>query len=107
MTHRNAPLTPEGRLRLVLRCPHRSIAHIAAEAGVSRQCLGKWVARYREHGEAGLHDRSSAPRRCPTQTPTVVVDQIAVMRKNKWSARRIVCELAAKDIVISVAAVTR
>ena len=34
MTHRNAPLTPQGRLRLVLRCRHRPIAHIAAEAGV-------------------------------------------------------------------------
>ena len=107
MTPRNAPLTPQGRLRLVLRCRHRPIAHIAAEAGVSRQCLGKWVARYREHGEAGLHDRSSAPAQRPTQTPVAVVEQIAVMRKNKWSARRIVRELAAQDIPISVATVTR
>ncbi len=107
MTHRNAPLTPEGRLRLVLRCQHRPIAHIAAEAGVSRQCLGKWVARYREHGEAGLLDRSSAPARRPTQTPVEVVEQIAAMRKNKWSARRIVRELTANDISISVATVTR
>ena len=45
MTHRDAPLTPQGRLRLVLRCQHCPIAHIAAEAGVSHQCLGKWVAR--------------------------------------------------------------
>ena len=80
MTHRNAPLTPEGRLRLVRRCQHRPIAHIAAEAGVSRQCLGKWVARYREHGEAGLVDHSSAPARRPTQTPVAVVEQIAAMR---------------------------
>ena len=107
VTHRNAPLTPEGRLRLVLRCQHRPIAHIAAEAGVSRQCLAKWVARYREHGEADLHDRSSAPRCRPTQTPTAVVEQIALMRKNKWSARRIVRELASTDITISVATVTR
>ena len=54
MTHRTAPLPPEGRLRLVLRCRYRPIAHIAAEAGISRQCLGKWVARYRKHGEAGF-----------------------------------------------------
>ena len=107
MTHRNAPLTPEGRLRLVRRCQHRPIAHIAAEAGVSRQCLGKWVARYREHGEAGLVDHSSAPARRPTQTPVAVVEQIAAMRRNKWSARRIVRELAAKDVTISVATVTR
>ncbi|NBM16163.1 hypothetical protein GUY61_11035 [Streptomyces sp. GC420] len=29
MTHRNAPLSPEGRLRLVQRCQNRPIAHVA------------------------------------------------------------------------------
>ncbi|MEO5710287.1 MAG: integrase core domain-containing protein [Nocardioidaceae bacterium] len=57
MSHRNAPLTPQGRLRLVLRCQHRPIAHIAAEARVARQCPGKWVTRYGEHGEAELLDQ--------------------------------------------------
>ena len=107
MSHRNAPLTPQGRLRLVLRCQHRPIAHIAAESGVSRQCLGKWVARYREHGEAGLFDQSSAPVSRPTQTPAAVVDLIAAMRKKKWSARRIARELADQHESISVATVTR
>jgi transposase InsO family protein len=107
MSHRNAPLTPQGRLRLVLRCRHRPIAHIAAEAGVSRQCLGKWVARYREHGEAGLCDQSSAPLSRPTQTPPAVVDLIATLRKKKWSARRIARELADQHVSISVATVTR
>lgn len=77
MTHRNAPLTPEGRLRLVGRCQHGPIAHIAAEAGLSRRCLGKWVARYREHGEGGLQDYSSAPTRRSTQTPIAGFEQIA------------------------------
>lgn len=36
MTHRNPPLTPEGRLRPVRRCASRPIAHVAAEAGVFR-----------------------------------------------------------------------
>lgn len=59
MSHANAPLTPEGRLRLVRRCARRPIAHVAAEAGVSRQCLSKWKARYDELGEVGLLDRAS------------------------------------------------
>lgn len=50
MTRYNAPLTPQARLRLLQGCQHRPVAHVAAGAGVSRQCLGKWVARYREHG---------------------------------------------------------
>ncbi len=107
MSHRNAPLTPHGRLRLVMRCQGRPIAHVAAEAGVSRQCLGKWVARYREHGEAGLEERSSAPHRRPNQTPRAVVERITQLRKKKWSARRIAGELAAEGIPVSVTTVTR
>jgi len=76
MRHANAPLTPAGRLRLVRRCELRPIAHVAAEAGVSRQCLSKWKARFDELGEVGLGDRSSAPHRCPTQTSPQVVNLI-------------------------------
>jgi transposase InsO family protein len=91
----------------VRRCQHRPIAHVAAEASVSRQCLGKWVARYREHGEAGLVDRSSAPANRPTRTPAAVAEQIAALRKKKWSARRITLELSQTGTAISVATVTR
>ncbi len=95
MTHANAPLTIEGRRRLVERCRTRPIAHVAAEAGVSRACLSKWKNRYDTHGEAGLHDRPSAPRSSPTQTPSDVVERIEQLRRdNKWSARRITLELS-------------
>ena len=45
MSHRNAPLSYEGRQRLVRRCQHRPIAHVAAEMGISRACASKWVNR--------------------------------------------------------------
>ncbi len=51
MSHANALLTPAGRLPLVQRCRTRPIAHVAAEAGVSRQCLSKWKRRFDELGE--------------------------------------------------------
>ncbi len=90
MSHRNAPLTPSGRLRLVQRCQYRPIAHVAAEAGVSRQCLSKWVNRYRREGEAGLLERSSAPRRQPTTLhPDLVAEIERLRRDKKWSARLI------------------
>ncbi|MEC4761724.1 leucine zipper domain-containing protein, partial [Mycobacterium sherrisii] len=38
MTHGNAPLSVEGRRRLVARCADRPIAHVAAEMGISRAC---------------------------------------------------------------------
>lgn len=94
MSHANAPLTPAGRLRLVLRCEHRPIAHVAAEAGVSRQCLSKWKARFDELGEVGLLDRPSVPNSSPTQLDPRVVEQIERWRReHKWTARQIHLEL--------------
>jgi hypothetical protein len=67
--HANAPLTPEGHLRLCLRVDAgRPIAHIAAEAGISRRCPAKGYARWRRHGEDGLLDHSSRPSASPTRT---------------------------------------
>lgn len=107
MPHSNAALSYESRRRLVARYRTRQIAHVAAEAAVSRQCLGKWVARWREHADAGLHDRSSRPHTSASATPPAVVDRVLAMRKNKWSAPRIVRELALEDIAIAACAVSR
>jgi transposase len=108
VSHASALLTPAGRLRLVTRCQTRPIAHVAAEAGVSRQCLSKWVNRYRTCGEAGLADRSSAPHSCPSQTPPQVVELIEGWRReHKWSARKIAVELAVHGHQVSTATVGR
>jgi len=108
VSHANAPLTPAGRLRLVRRCEHRTIAHVAAEAGISRQCLSKWKARFDEFGEVGLADRASVPQRSPTQLDPDLVAQIeAWRRKDKWTARQIALELRGRGHVVSVATVGR
>ncbi|KNX36264.1 IS481 family transposase [Luteipulveratus halotolerans] len=107
MPHSKAALSFEGRRRLVRRCQHRPIAHVAAEAAVSRQCLSKWYARWREHGDEGLHDRTSRPRRSPTATPPQVVEQVIALRKRKWSARRIHLELSAQGVRIAVCTISR
>jgi transposase len=62
--HANAPLGPKGRLTMVLRVVEQgwSVTEAAAAAGVSERTCRKWVERYRADGEAGLLDRSSAPR---------------------------------------------
>lgn len=109
MTHRNAPLTPQGRLRLIQRVlAGRPVAHVAAEMGVSRATAHKWLARYRSGGEDALEDRSSAPWRRPTQTAPQVVDLIEDWRRtHKWSARRITHELTTRGESVSVRTVTR
>ena len=97
MTHRNSPLTPAGRLRLVRRVEDdgRPIAHVAAEAGVARSTLTKWVHRYRDDGAEALEDRISAPARRPSRPPIEVLELIdSWRREHKWSARRIALERA-------------
>lgn len=108
MSHSNAPLTPAGRLRLVQRCLTRPTAHVAAEAGVSRRCLGKWLRRYQRQGEPGLLDRSSTPTRSPNQLPPEVVARIERLRRErKLSAARIALELQHDGHRVSVRTVGR
>ncbi|NKY54559.1 IS481 family transposase, partial [Nocardia vermiculata] len=108
MTHRNAPLSVEGRRRLIRRCQARPIAHVAAEMGISRQCASKWVNRHRQYGELGLMDRSSSPHHQPTATPAEVTTRIEKMRRGKkWPAQRIAHELRCEGVDIAVRTVTR
>jgi transposase InsO family protein len=80
--HRNAPLTPEGRLRLCrLIEAGYTVASSAESMRISRQTAHKWWRRYEEAGRAGLEDRSSRPRRCPTKTPDRVERRLVELRR--------------------------
>jgi transposase InsO family protein len=81
--HANAPLGPKGRATMVRRVLEEGIAltEAAEAAGVSARTAGKWVRRYRADGEAGLLDRSSAPRRVHNATPSDRVEAIAALRR--------------------------
>lgn len=82
--HRNAPLTPEGRLRLVQRIESGWTVAAAAESmNISRQCAHKWWRRYQAEGMAGLEDRSSRPHSCPHQTPAKVERRIVALRQSR------------------------
>ena len=106
--HANAPLSPDGRRRLIQRCRTRPIAHVAAEMGISRAAASKWVNRYKEYGELGLVDRSSAPARQPTVTPGRLVEQVESMRrKHKWPASRIAFELEQAGTPVSRRTISR
>lgn len=79
MAHTTAKLTPFGRRLLVERVvvERWPVATAAEAAGVSRQTAYRWLRRYRQEGPAGLEDRSSRPKTCPTRL-AVEVEQ-AVM----------------------------
>ena len=109
MSHRNAPLTSEGRRRLCERVDaDRPICHVAAEAGIARQTLGRWYARWREEGEAGLEDRSSRPHRSPNQTdPDVEARVVALRREHKVGPVQLVGRLADEGLQLPVSTVYR
>jgi transposase InsO family protein len=86
VTHRNAPLTELGRLRLA-RCIVEQgwpVAHAAERFQVSRPTAHRWATRYRELGRAGMTDRSSRPHHSPRRIPTPVVRRIVHLR---WTQR--------------------
>ena len=66
--HANARTCPNSRRLLVKRIEEEgwSLAAAAEAAGVSERTAAKWLARWRAEGEAGLLDRSSAPKRVPS-----------------------------------------
>ncbi len=109
VSHANAPFTPEGRRRLCERVDAgRPIAHVAAEAGISRQCLSKWHARWCEDGEDGLLDRSSQPFGSPRRTSAALTEQIRLLRTTrKFGPARIAHELTRRGLRIAASTVHR
>jgi transposase InsO family protein len=71
-----------------------SLTAAAAAAGVSERTCHKWVARYRAEGEAGLLDRSSAPKTVPHRTPDDLVEVIVLLRKLRMTGAEIAFCLA-------------
>jgi transposase InsO family protein len=93
-THKNAPMTPTGRLRLVNEVlAGRQIKQVAAAFHVDRKTVRKWVRRYRELGQTGLQDRSSAPHRSPLRIAKAKSQRIVVLRRRRWTMERIAAEL--------------
>ena len=88
--HRNAALSWQGRRRLVTQVVEEglTLSAAAASAGVSVRCARKWVWRYREEGENGLSDRSSAPKRVANRTPQERVEVIMALRRLRFTASR-------------------
>ena len=81
MSHANARLTSAGRLVMIQRIQSgRAVAHVAAEMGISRTTAWRWWRRFREHGPAGLRDRSSVAHSHPRQTSRCVETRVRIMR---------------------------
>jgi transposase InsO family protein len=73
----------------------------AAAAGVSVRCARKWVVRYREEGEQGLFDRSSAPLRVANRTAAERVVMIRRLRQLRMTAAEIAETLSMPPSTVS------
>ena len=98
MQHRNAPLTPNGKRRLVALVEEDGLTFEAAVAAskVARStcgsgCTGGGRPRRSRGGDLGcLRDRSSRPRTSPTQVPEEEARAICERRERTgWSPRRL------------------
>jgi len=101
--HANAALSLIQRRRLARRVVEDgwSLSAAAAAAGVSERTAGKWAARFRAEGEAGLLDRSSAPRRVHNRTGEERIEAIAALRRLRMTGAEIAAALGMPDQTVS------
>jgi transposase InsO family protein len=92
VSHRNAPLSETGRLRLA-RCVVEDgwpLRRAAERFQVAVTTAARWAGRYRELGAAGMADRSSRPHHSPHRTPTRTERRIIKVRVvRRWGPARI------------------
>ena len=94
--HPNAPLTPEGRRRMVDCVVDKgwTVTATAQRYQIDTKTVRKWRDRYLTDGEAGLKDRSSRPRRSPNRTSKRLRRQVIQLReKRRWGADHIAFEV--------------
>jgi transposase InsO family protein len=92
MSHRNAPLSETGRLRLATCIVEDGwpLRRAAERFQVSPTTAKRWADRYRQAGAAGMADRSSRPHTSPRRTPTRTERRIIKVRVlRRWGPARI------------------
>jgi transposase InsO family protein len=89
--HGNARTCPNSRKLLVHRIAGENWSLMAAAeaAGISERSARKWRDRWRAEGDAGLLDRSSAPKRVPSRLPADRLAAIEALRRLRMTAAEI------------------
>ena len=102
--HRNARTCPNSRRLIADRVLVEgwSLTAAAAAAGVSVPTARKWVRRFREEGDAGLGDRSSAPKRIPHRTPPEREQAILSLRALRLTGEQIAAALGMAPSTVSL-----
>lgn len=84
--HKNARLTPRGRVLMIERINMgMPVRQAAADAGISERTAHRWLKRWR-CGDRELVDRSSAPLRCPHRLRPEQVARIEQLRRQRLTS---------------------
>jgi transposase len=68
-----------------------TMTELCERHGISRKTGYKWAERGASEGVEGLKDRSRAPHRRPSQTPTEVAERLVELRRQHptWGPRKL------------------
>lgn len=84
-----------------------TIEELAARAGVTRQCVHKWLKRWKEEGVAGMEERSRAPLQ-PRRVDSQKVQQLVALKTEcpDYGPEKLVVMLTGRDGIKPMAAST-
>lgn len=100
--HSNARTCPNSRATIAEHVKAKAWSSDQAFAmGVSLRTGFKWWRRFREEGALGLHDRSSRPRRIPTQTSAERSELVVRLRRCRLTAQEIATKLGMPRSTVS------
>lgn len=89
------------RVQFIVEALHgkSSIADLCLTFAISRKTGYKWLARYDEHGPAGLLDRPRAPHHHPNEVATDVLDRLVSVRQKHptWGPRKLLAWLRLRE----------
>ncbi len=100
--HKNARLTPNGRVHLVELINSSGLRAAATATGLSTRTVAKWRRRHADEGAAGLVDRSSRPHRLRQPIGATKRERIVRLRQRRRTMHSI-----AITVGVSVATVSR
>jgi transposase InsO family protein len=80
----------------------QSFASLCALFGISRPTGYMWLKRFREHGVAGMVERSRCPLRSPTRLGSTMQKRIVALRQQypEWGARKLAVLLEREGFVV-------
>ena len=100
--HKNARLTPNGRIHLIELIDSAGLKAAAAATGLSSRTAAKWRDRGAREGIAGLADRSSRPQQVRAPIAAAKRERMVRLRQRRCTMRTI-----AVRVGVSVATVSR